>query len=29
MWLLFVTFRFIGGIAVGASSVVGPMYIAG
>jgi sugar porter (SP) family MFS transporter len=26
-WLLFVTFRFIGGIAVGASSVVGPMYI--
>ena len=28
MWLLFVTFRFIGGIAVGASSVVGPMYIA-
>jgi len=27
MWLLFITFRFIGGIAVGASSVVGPMYI--
>ncbi len=27
VWLLFVTFRFIGGIAVGASSVVGPMYI--
>jgi sugar porter (SP) family MFS transporter len=27
LWLLFVTFRFIGGIAVGASSVVGPMYI--
>ncbi|WP_134087917.1 sugar porter family MFS transporter [Olivibacter sp. XZL3] len=27
-WLLFVTFRFLGGIAVGASSVVGPMYIA-
>ena len=26
-WFLFVTFRFIGGIAVGASSVVGPMYI--
>ena len=26
-WLLFVFFRFIGGIAVGASSVVGPMYI--
>ena len=26
-WLLFITFRFIGGIAVGASSVVGPMYI--
>jgi MFS family permease len=26
-WLLFVTFRFLGGIAVGASSVVGPMYI--
>lgn len=26
-WLLFVLFRFIGGIAVGASSVVGPMYI--
>ena len=26
-WLLFVVFRFIGGIAVGASSVVGPMYI--
>jgi len=27
LWLLFVTFRFIGGLAVGASSVVGPMYI--
>jgi MFS family permease len=27
IWILFVTFRFIGGIAVGASSVVGPMYI--
>jgi len=27
VWILFVTFRFIGGIAVGASSVVGPMYI--
>lgn len=27
VWLLFVIFRFIGGIAVGASSVVGPMYI--
>jgi sugar porter (SP) family MFS transporter len=27
-WLLFVIFRFLGGIAVGASSVVGPMYIA-
>lgn len=26
-WLLFVTARFIGGLAVGASSVVGPMYI--
>lgn len=26
-WLGFVTFRFLGGIAVGASSVVGPMYI--
>jgi sugar porter (SP) family MFS transporter len=26
-WLLFVLFRFIGGVAVGASSVVGPMYI--
>lgn len=26
-WLLFVLFRFIGGLAVGASSVVGPMYI--
>src|SRR5687768_11232481 len=26
-WILFITFRFIGGIAVGASSVVGPMYI--
>lgn len=27
IWLLFVVFRFIGGLAVGASSVVGPMYI--
>jgi len=27
LWILFITFRFIGGIAVGASSVVGPMYI--
>ena len=27
VWILFVLFRFIGGIAVGASSVVGPMYI--
>jgi len=27
VWLLFVCFRFIGGLAVGASSVVGPMYI--
>jgi sugar porter (SP) family MFS transporter len=27
VWLLFVIFRFIGGLAVGASSVVGPMYI--
>lgn len=26
-WLLFIVYRFIGGIAVGASSVVGPMYI--
>lgn len=26
-WILFITFRFAGGIAVGASSVVGPMYI--
>ncbi len=26
-WILFVLFRFIGGVAVGASSVVGPMYI--
>lgn len=26
-WLLFIIFRFVGGIAVGASSVVGPMYI--
>ena len=26
-WILFVVFRFIGGIAVGASSVVGPTYI--
>ena len=28
VWSLFILFRFIGGIAVGASSVVGPMYIA-
>lgn len=27
-WALFIFFRFTGGIAVGASSVVGPMYIA-
>jgi sugar porter (SP) family MFS transporter len=27
IWLLFITFRFVGGLAVGASSVVGPMYI--
>lgn len=27
-WTIFVTFRFIGGIGVGASSVIGPMYIA-
>jgi sugar porter (SP) family MFS transporter len=27
VWLFFISFRFIGGIAVGASSVVGPMYI--
>lgn len=27
VWLLFLFFRFTGGIAVGASSVVGPMYI--
>ena len=27
LWLLFIAFRFIGGIAVGASSVVSPMYI--
>lgn len=26
-WILFIFFRFIGGLAVGASSVVGPMYI--
>ena len=26
-WILFISFRMIGGIAVGASSVVGPMYI--
>jgi sugar porter (SP) family MFS transporter len=26
-WILFVVFRMIGGLAVGASSVVGPMYI--
>jgi sugar porter (SP) family MFS transporter len=27
VWILFITFRFVGGLAVGASSVVGPMYI--
>ena len=27
VWALFILFRFIGGLAVGASSVVGPMYI--
>lgn len=27
VWILFISFRFIGGLAVGASSVVGPMYI--
>lgn len=27
VWALFILFRFMGGIAVGASSVVGPMYI--
>jgi sugar porter (SP) family MFS transporter len=27
VWEMFVSFRFIGGLAVGASSVVGPMYI--
>ncbi|WP_414696824.1 MFS transporter, partial [Paraflavisolibacter sp. H34] len=27
LWSLFILFRFVGGIAVGASSVVGPMYI--
>ncbi len=27
IWFLFITFRVIGGLAVGASSVVGPMYI--
>lgn len=27
VWSLFILFRFIGGVAVGASSVVGPMYI--
>lgn len=27
IWLLFIIFRFVGGLAVGASSVVGPMYI--
>ncbi|GAA4792996.1 sugar porter family MFS transporter [Olivibacter ginsenosidimutans] len=26
-WIIFVLFRFLGGLAVGASSVVGPMYI--
>ncbi len=28
LWTLFIVFRFLGGVAVGASSVVGPMYIA-
>src|SRR6266487_913945 len=28
LWVLFIFCRFIGGIAVGISSVVGPMYIA-
>ena len=28
VWALFITFRFLGGVAVGVSSVVGPMYIA-
>lgn len=27
-WIIFLLFRFIGGLSVGASSVVGPMYIA-
>src|SRR5262249_36526014 len=27
VWIIFILFRFIGGLAVGASSVVGPMYI--
>jgi len=27
IWILFITSRFVGGLAVGASSVVGPMYI--
>lgn len=27
VWILFIVFRFLGGLAVGASSVVGPMYI--
>lgn len=27
VWIVFIIFRFIGGLAVGASSVVGPMYI--
>ena len=27
-WLAFLTFRFVGGVGVGASSVIGPMYIA-
>jgi sugar porter (SP) family MFS transporter len=27
VWILFIIFRFVGGLAVGASSVVGPMYI--
>ncbi|MEP7257104.1 MAG: sugar porter family MFS transporter [Flavitalea sp.] len=27
LWFFFISFRFLGGLAVGASSVVGPMYI--
>ncbi|MGA8111327.1 MAG: MFS transporter, partial [Acidobacteriaceae bacterium] len=27
-WLSFVTFRFVAGLAIGGSSVIGPMYIA-